>query len=75
MNRLCQLAIGVLSAGAGQFGILVVAGVTDPLLLAGGVVGQMGMTAGAMLKNLPKKEWSEDERARKLQQKGPRKSG
>ena len=71
MNKLCQLAIGVFSAGAAQFGLLVATGVTDPLLLSGGVIGQMGMTAGAMLKHLPKKEWSVEERATKLKQKGP----
>jgi len=66
MNRFCQLAFGAISAGAVQFGLLVMAGVTDPLLLAGGVVGQMGMTAGAMLKQLPKKEWTAEERQAKL---------
>jgi hypothetical protein len=36
------------------------------LLMAGGVIGQMGIVGGAMLKQLPQREWSHQERAKKL---------
>jgi hypothetical protein len=66
VNKWLQLAVGTLLAGAAQFGFSVASGITDPLLMAGGVIGQMGIVGGAMLKQLPQREWSHQERTKKL---------
>ena len=65
MNKAAQILIGTVAAGMAQFGFAVGAGVTSPLLIAGGVIGAMGLTAGAMLKELPRKEWSDEKREAK----------
>ena len=62
MSKSWQLVIGIFSAGAVQFGFLVTAGMTDPLPLSAGVLGAMGAAAGAMLKQLPRKEWNIEKR-------------
>jgi hypothetical protein len=65
MNKAAQILIGTVAAGMAQFGFLVSAGVTSALLIAGGVIGAMGATAGAMLKEMPRKEWSDEKREAK----------
>ena len=65
MNKWAQFSIGVFSAGATQFGILVGAGVVEPLILGAGVIGTMGATAAGLLKQLPRHEWSEEKREAK----------
>ena len=71
MNKSAQFGIGVFAAGATQFGILVAAGVTSPLILSAGVLGTMGTTAAGLLKQLPRKEWSEEDRSDKLEKETP----
>lgn len=66
MNKWLQFAIGVIAAGAVQFGILVGAGVTSTLILTAGVIGTMGTTAVGLLKQLPQTPWTDAERAAKL---------
>ena len=61
MNKWAQFTIGVLSAGAVQFGLLAGTGATD-MILAAGVVGAMGTAAAGLLKSLPRDEWSEEKR-------------
>ena len=67
MNKWGQFAIGVISAGAIQFGLLAGTGATGMILIAG-VVGAMGTAAASLLKQLPKREWSAEERSAKLNQ-------
>jgi hypothetical protein len=73
MNKWAQFTIGVISAGATQFGILIgaaagtaaAAGVTleiNWVVIYAGVIGTMGATAGGLLKSLPRQEWSEEKR-------------
>jgi len=71
MNKWAQFAIGVLAAGATQFGLL--AGATQaadtPLnwtVIIAGVIGAMGATAAGLLKQLPQTPWTPEERAAKL---------
>lgn len=64
MGKWPQFVIGVLAAGATQFGILVAAGVTSTLVLSAGVLGAIGTTAAGLLKQLPRQEWSEEERTK-----------
>jgi hypothetical protein len=56
-----QFVIGVLSAGAVQFGLLAGTGATG-LILTAGVVGAMGTAAAGLLKQLPRETWSEEKR-------------
>jgi hypothetical protein len=62
MNKWAQFAIGIIAAGAVQFGILVGAGVTSPLILTAGTIGTMGTTAVGLLKQLPREEWPPEKR-------------
>lgn len=66
MNKWVQFAIGVFAAGAVQFGVLVAAGVTSTLALSAGILGAMGATAAGLLKQLPQRPWTEEERCEKL---------
>ena len=66
MSKWQQLALGAFAAGATQFSILVGAGVVTPLPLAAGVLGAIGVGIAGMMKTLPKREWSDEERAEKL---------
>lgn len=66
MNKWVQFVIGVLSAGAVQYGTLWAASVTDTNALMAGTVLAMGTAAAGLLKQLPKREWSEEERVSKL---------
>lgn len=63
MGRWLQLAIGVLAAGATQFGILAgattVAGEVNWVVILAGVIGAMGTTAAGLLKQLPREAWPE----------------
>jgi hypothetical protein len=65
MNKWLQFTVGVLAAGAIQFGLLAGTGATG-LILYAGIVGAMGTAAASLLKQLPQREWTEDERADKL---------
>lgn len=65
MNRWTQLIVGVLAAGAVQFGLSVGAGATG-LALYAGVIGAMGIAAAGLLKQLPQTPWTDEERAVKL---------
>lgn len=62
MSKWPQFIIGVFAAGAVQFGILVGAGVTSPLILTAGTLGTMGTTAVGLLKQLPRDEWPPEKR-------------
>ena len=66
MNKYLQILIGALAAGATQFGILVAAGVTQVLPLSAGVLGSMGATVAGLLRQLPQREWSPEERVERL---------
>lgn len=66
MSRLWQVLIGALGAGVTQAGILYGAGVTQAIPLLAGVVGTAATTAAGLLKQLPQREWSPEERATKL---------
>ena len=66
MGKWAQFAIGVLASGAIQFSLLAGTGATG-LILYAGIIGAMGTAAASLLKQLPKREWSEEERARKLE--------
>ena len=66
MSKFQQLMLGAFAAGATQFSILVAAGVVAPLPLAAGVMGAIGVGIAGMVKTLPKREWSDEERAKKL---------
>lgn len=70
MNKHWQLLIGVLAAGAVQFGLLAGTGATG-LILTAGVVGAMGTAAASLLKQLPQREWTDAERAEKLGKDAP----
>jgi len=69
LNKWAQFAIGVLSSGATQFGIIAGAaaatGEINWIVVAAGVVGTMGTTAAGLLKQLPRKEWSDEKREAK----------
>lgn len=65
MNKWIQFTIGVLAAGAVQFGLLAGTGATGMILYAG-VVGAMGTAAASLLKQLPQVPWTDEERAAKL---------
>lgn len=62
MNKWVQFTIGVVAAGATQFGLLVAAGTTSVLILVAGVLGAMGTTAAGLLKQLPRDEWPAEKR-------------
>ena len=66
MSKWLQFAIGVLSSGATQFGIIVGAaaatGEINWIVVVAGVVGTMGTTAAGLLKQLPRNEWSDEKR-------------
>lgn len=62
MNKWLQLVIGALAAGLVQFGILIGAGVTDMLQLAGGIAGAVGSGIVLHMKQLPREEWPEEKR-------------
>lgn len=71
MSKWIQLIIGVLAAGATQYGILLGAAVAagtpvNWLIIGAGVIGTMGTTAAGLLKQLPQREWTPEERAAKL---------
>jgi hypothetical protein len=66
MNKWWQFTIGVISSGATQFGIIAGAaaatGQVNWIVVAAGVIGTMGTTAAGLLKQLPRKEWSDEKR-------------
>ena len=66
MNRWLQVLVGSLGAGLTQLGILYGAGITQLIPLAAGSVGTAVTTAAGLLKQLPQREWSDEERAAKL---------
>lgn len=72
MNRWLQVVLGALGAGVTQAGILYGAGVTQSIPLLAGSLGTAVTTAAGLLKQLPQREWSEEERERKLRERnGP----
>ena len=66
MSRWLQVIVGSLGAGLTQLGILYCAGITQLIPLAAGSVGTAVTTAAGLLKQLPQREWSDEERAAKL---------
>ena len=66
MSRWLQVIVGSLGAGLTQLGILYGAGITQLIPLAAGSVGTAVTTAAGLLKLLPQREWSDEERAAKL---------
>lgn len=66
MNKWLQILIAGIAAGLTQYGILVAAGVTEMQPLLAGVLGTIGTTIAGLLKQLPQRPWSEEERMTKL---------
>jgi len=66
VTKCAQILAGAAASALTQFALLVAAGVTAPLQLAAGIAGAVGMGIALHLKPLPKRPWSEQERARKL---------
>jgi len=64
VNKYLQLLIGGLSAGIGQYLALFALGVIGPPLILSAALTAL-TTMGGMLKNLPQREWTEQERAAK----------
>ena len=65
MNKWAQFAIGVIIAGLAQYAVLATAGIEGTPLYAG-IAGAVATAAGGLLKQLPQREWTEEERAIKL---------
>lgn len=66
MGKWAQIFIAGIAAGATQYGILVAAGVTEFQPLLAGVLGTIGTTIAGLLKQLPQRQWTDEERAEKL---------
>lgn len=70
VNKWLQFIIGILAAGAVQFGLLATAAVATGaavdakawLIIIAGVIGAMGTTAAGLLKQLPREEWPPEKR-------------
>ena len=62
MGKWTLVLVGALASGAVQFGLLVGTGVTQTLPLVAGVIGAVGAAVLGLMKQLPREEWSEEQR-------------
>jgi hypothetical protein len=65
VKRWLQVLIGAFGAGTTQAGILYAAGVQQTIPLLAGSIGTAATTAAGLLKQLPQRKWSSQERKRK----------
>lgn len=65
IGPLANLLLSALAAGLGMFELLAQTGVHEPLPMAAGIAGAIGICITQHLRQLPRREWSDEKREEK----------